>query len=211
MSLVHVFVDFDETLFDHYSYLDWFDEELHKDGVLPAGRGSFSAAIDDYHDIRLQKPLLRLYRHEDHLSGVTGQDWQFVSGEMEKKVAERSNDFCYTDSHEFLRWLQGKQYDSRILTYGDGAYQRYKIGICKGAVSSFPVHVTIVPKAEFLAAQFPHEKGVLIDDKYPLELPANWHHIWITRHERLKAPKMIGEHVHQVSNLEQARGIVESL
>ena len=211
MSLRYVFVDFDETLFGHYDYLAWFDSELDKDGLLPGGSGSFSRSIDDYHDVRSQRPLLRLYKHAEHLTDVTGQQWPFISGEMEKKMARRSGDFCYPDSHEFLEWLKEQDYDSRLLTYGDGEYQRFKIGLCHGTTAHFPVHVTQNPKTQFLTEEFPNEQGVLIDDKYPLDLPDNWHHIWLTRDKPMKKPRRLSPRVHQASTLGQAKQIIGKL
>lgn len=211
MNLRYVFVDFDETLFEHYAYLDWFDEELHEAGLLPEGSGSFRQGVDKHHDVRSQVPLLRLYKHQAHLMEATGRDWQFISGEMEKKVAQRTRDFCYPDSHDFLAWLKAQPYDSRVLTYGDGDYQRFKIGLCHGNTAYFPAHVTDNPKNEFLAKEFPDERGILIDDKYPLDLPDNWLHLWITRKESLKQPKKLTDRVYQVSNLKQARHVIEEL
>ncbi len=63
-----------------------------------------------------------------------------------------------------------------VLTFGQEYYQRLKVALCP-ALSHLAVHVTLQPKALFLA-----DKGecIMIDDKnIAHELPSNVHFFWV--------------------------------
>ena len=174
----HIFLDFDETLFNHYAFLDWVDDFLVQHHQIEPT--SFKAQIDDFHTPMGEK--LRLYRHEEHIEQVTNRRWSFLSAEMEKALKARKDDFCYPDAHRLLRKLVKTPADIRVLTYGDGAYQRFKLNTCHLLHElRLPVHVVDEPKRIFLEREFPAANGILVDDKHPLNLPNGWTHIWINR------------------------------
>lgn len=204
MSKTHIFVDFDETLFNHMAYASWLDEQLHKMKLSSKKHSSFSQSIDDYHDVFSDKPLVRFYRHAEHMHGVSGKSWELMSGEIEKLIHDQHKDFCYPDAHELLRWLAKEAYDVRVLTFGDGEFQRFKLMICPYlSQNRLPIHVVKQFKKDFLKDNFKDTNGVLIDDRYPLDLPKGWTHIWLDRSEPLKAPKVVKKDVIRISSLAQ--------
>jgi FMN phosphatase YigB (HAD superfamily) len=209
--ITHIFLDFDETLFDHYAYGDWLDEQLHNTGKLSGGRGSFQGSMDDFHDTIAMKPVrMRLYRHAEHIKATTGLGWDFMSAEIEKLATKQAKDFCYPDAHTMVEWLKASPYDVRILTFGDGDYQRYKISLSGNQdIRELPIHVVRETKRDFLTREYGQIAGVLIDDKQPLDLPATWTHIWINRDEPLDAPKQFAPHVIQISTLDQVPAAFE--
>lgn len=200
MSSVKIFLDFDETLFNHHAYMEWASDLLEAYGAQP---GSYKASVNEFHT-QIDETL-RLYRHEEHIMSVSQRPWSYISGEIHRAIAEGCHDFCYSDVHRFLKNVTEKHNDVRILTYGNGEYQRYKINLCP-VISGLkiPVHVVNEPKRQFLADNFTSANGVLLDDKYPLQLPSNWQHIWINRKSNLKKPEYIQEtNVVQISRLSQ--------
>jgi hypothetical protein len=191
--ITHLFLDFDETLFNHSRFLDWVDNflvEHHQ--IEPA---AFKSQIDAYHVLKAEK--LRLYRHEAHIEAVTQRRWSFLSAELEKALKQRKRDFCYPEAHATLKRLVKLPLDIRLLTYGDGAYQRFKLNTCSLLSQlRLPVHVVDEPKRLFLEREFPKVQGILVDDKYPLRLPPNWQHVWINRHGVIAAEKLAAnEHI----------------
>jgi len=175
-----LFLDFDETLFNHYAYLAWVDTFLENHAIE---KGTYQKLISDFHTSMGEN--MRLYDHVGHIEAVLGRSWGYISGEIEQALEYQQKDFCYEDVHEFLEKITKKsKYDVRILTYGHGEYQRYKIRTCRVLSQlRIPIHVVNEPKREFLKREFPNVEGILIDDKHPLRLPPNWRHIWITRRE----------------------------
>lgn len=199
MSKARLFLDFDETLFNHYSYLDWADNFLQAYGVR---KGAFSEKVEEYHTVLAEH--LRLYDHKGHMEAVLGgHSWSFISGEIEHALEKERPDFCYPEVHKFLEYILEQGYEPRILTYGNGEYQRYKIKCCRYLSElRLPIHGVDEAKPDFLEREFPDGTGILIDDKGPLDLPENWQHIWLKRGENLKKPKQQGRVV-IISSLDQ--------
>jgi len=207
--LQYIFLDFDETMFKHRSFIDWVDDYLHSAGYLNKGKGSFKAKMDNYHDIISEIPLLRLYKHEEHLRDTTNQTWFKVAKELQEQVDSQKLDFCYPDTHELLKWLKSQPQDLRILTFGSDEYQRFKIDTCHCMKENhIPIHVVAESKADFLAKHFGKGRGVLVDDKYPLKLPKNWHHIWIDRKAGLDKPLKMSDRETKISRLDQVEEVL---
>lgn len=194
-----LFLDFDETLFNHKAYLEWLENFLKKYGIKP---GSFLQELDEFHEIKGEN--MRLYDHAGHMYRVSGKDWDYISGEVEDALMKNEQDFCYPDVHDFLESV--KNQNPRILTYGNGEYQRFKINRCKRIKKlHIPVHVVTRAKGEFLKNEFPNQPGVLIDDKTPLYLPPHWLHVHINRKQELAKPKIISDRQVQISSLTQLK------
>lgn len=199
-----LFIDFDETLFDHYAFAGWIEELLHQKGELKDGVGSLMASIDKYHDVKQELPLLRLYMHKKHYDDITKTGWDKLSKFLQKHIIESDLEFSYDDAPKFIRWVKETFPDSIILTYGDEEYQLFKISSCNmSGISKLKVKVISEPKNVYLEREYSDTKGVLIDDKYPLKLPHNWWHIWIDRKNETTAPELIDKQVVKISNLDQ--------
>lgn len=172
-----VFIDFDDTLFSQKLFYEWLDVFLTGHAVP---RGTFSKSSDDFHTIKGE--LIRLYDHEGHFKALTGREWAYLSAEIEAALRREEMDFCFPDAHDFLQHLVRGGYEPRLLTYGDPAFQYFKITLCPLLRRlNLPKHVVREAKNSFLTKEFGNVPGVLIDDKGPLNLPANWTHIWLKR------------------------------
>lgn len=193
-----LFLDFDETLFHHLGYIEWVDDLLVKEGI---SSGHFFETLWNYH--HSQGENLNLYDHKTHTKAAIGKEWSYMSGQFEKALQKHDGDFCYDDAHQLIEEALQKGYDVRVLTYGDGEYQRYKIRTCRAlSKHRIPVHVVTGPKTEFLKEYFDDEiGGTLIDDKQPLRLPKSWQHIWINR-KKVKAQEL-EQGVKEVHTLKQ--------
>lgn len=195
----HIMVDWDETCFEHYAFLGWLEKYAAETGdVDPCLLGT----IDQYHDQKGEN--MRLYRHRDHIADILGLSWERLSGDVERAVYDHNLDFCYPEVHEFWDWALGQGADVRVLTYGDGEYQRFKLGTCQYLAGlRVPVHVVQEPKGEFLAREFGDAgvSGLLVDDKHPLYLPDNWQHARVDREEHDAAGTVLADGAAVVNNL----------
>lgn len=211
-KLDYIFVDFDETLFEHYAFAAWIEDLLHEKGELPMGKGSFMASINAYHEVLQQVPLLRLYRHRDHYDHATKSGWQALSSEIHKQAKANKADFSYPDSQRFIEYVKGSGVPVKILTYGDTEYQLFKIASCTvSGVSGLETEVILEPKSDYIARVYTGKRGVLVDDKYPLSLPDGWTHIWIDRDAALQSPLHMEQGVVKVANLDQAQAVITNL
>lgn len=195
-----ILLDFDQTLFNHWAFAEWMDNFFVKRfGTMPS---SFQNSFEGHHEEMPEG--LRLYKHAGHIEQATGKSWAYVSGEIERACRADGKDFCYPEVHDVLLDLVKSREDVRILTFGDGEYQRFKISSCQLLrQSNIGIHVVREPKRIFLKREFPKSPGVLVDDKYPLNLPSNWLHIWITRHLEVRKPLTKQDGTIQISSLDQ--------
>ncbi|MCW1908089.1 MAG: hypothetical protein KIH63_001970 [Candidatus Saccharibacteria bacterium] len=211
-KLDYIFIDFDETLFEHYAFAAWIEDLLHEKGELTMGKGSFMASINAYHEVLQQVPLLRLYRHRDHYAYTTKSGWQALSAEIHKQAKTSKADFSYPDAKRFIDVVNGFGVTVKILTYGDQEYQLFKIASCTvSGVAHLETEVILEPKSSYIASTYAGTRGVLVDDKYPLSLPDGWVHIWLDREATLTAPKQLEHGVIKVANLDQALKLIEGL
>jgi len=67
-----------------------------------------------------------------------------------------------------------------------------------------PIHVIKQSKKDFIKDHFKDTKGILIDDRYPQDLPNGWTHIWLDRSMLSKTPKVVKKDVIRLSSLAQA-------
>lgn len=194
-------IDFDETLFNHAVLNEWMDAELAKDGII--AEGGYSKGVDDYH--QQLTPVLRLYDHEKHILDSTGKEWGFIAGHLKAKLKDRQCQFCYPDSHSFLRRAVENYTDVRILSFGHGEYQRFKMGLCRELRElDLPIHVVDRPKGQFLKEHFgTFEDGILFDDKYPLDLPDNFLHVLVDRKGKYREVSKEDRRVEYVASLQE--------
>lgn len=178
----HLFIDFDETLFEHLAFQAYSANMLNQLYDIDPQR--YLENFDPYHEV--QQGMHRLYQHEDHLRDTTGLEWDTYSGQLTESVRrDEAAHFCYDDAHEFVEEASKSGMSVRLLTYGIEAYQRFKISLCP-VIGRLPVHIVCEPKGDFLSRHFSDAsiKGILVDDKIPIPLPDNWQHIWLNRNER---------------------------
>jgi hypothetical protein len=194
-------IDFDETLFNHATLNAWMDAELAKDGII--AEGDYAKGVDDYH--HQLTPILRLYDHERHIFDSTGREWGYIAGHLKAKLTQEPCKFCYPDSHSFLRKAVKKYADVRILSFGHGEYQRFKMGLCAVLRElDLPTHIVDRPKGQFLKEHFrAPTSGILIDDKYPLDLPDNFLHVLVDRKGRYVESSKGDERVVYIGSLKQ--------
>lgn len=179
-NYTHIFLDFDETIYNHHAYVEWLSGYLENIGLSP--RKDLKESFDQYH-VKIA-PNLRLYNHRKHLKDVLNQEWEYFSAEIEKEISNQNVDFCYDDSHEALMRLHEEKKDFRILTFGNSEYQYFKIRTCQVInYLKIPVHIVHEPKGDFIRKHFGDRriKGILVDDKYPIDVPNNWIHYWVNR------------------------------
>jgi hypothetical protein len=203
----HIFIDFDRTIFDHHKYIHWLD------GFFTSRFGVESGAFNDTlrHHHKTLPENMHLYEHVAHFETLSGRSWSYVSGEIERVIAAEGQDFCFDDSHKTIQKLTDNHQDVRILTYGKGDYQRFKLNTCRFLRNhSVPIHVVREPKRLFLSNEFPKSTGVLVDDKYPLNLPAKWLHVWIVRTENLDAPEQLSSGEIKISSLNQLQTAIST-
>jgi FMN phosphatase YigB (HAD superfamily) len=187
--------------------LNWMDKSWQR--LYKTQPGLFSETIDAFHT-KIDE-IHRWYHHRDHYE-LSGQPWNKVSGHMSKLIAQQNIDFCYPEVHRMLKQLTANGWEMSILTYGDEEYQLYKISHCKLLTElSLPVHVVDESKRLFLAREFPKQPGILVDDKYPLNLPSHWKHIWINRGQQLKTPVKVPDGTWQISSLDQLPALLQAL
>lgn len=196
----HIFLDFDRTIFDHEAFIDWLDKFfVERFGLAPK---AFRDSLRHHHKNLPEN--LHLYQHAAHFEAVSGRSWSYISGEVERALAKQKLDFCFDDAHPTMKQLITQHQDVRILTYGKGDYQRFKLSTCRFLRNhTLPVHVVREPKRLFLAKEFSKSTGVLVDDKHPLNLPPNWLHVWIARAESIKAPEQLPTGEIKISSLKQ--------
>jgi hypothetical protein len=179
-----IFLDFDRTIFDGAKFREWLDEYFHLNHGMD--KGHFRSTIDLY--TTGPTDLERVYDQYAHHRDVAGVEWEKVSGDMERAIYDQDITFLYDDGEVFLRKLLDQHADVRLLTFGDPAFQLYKIRLCHLlAELKIPVHVTRSRKSDFLKQYHSAHittLGVLLDDKYPLDLPDNWDHICVDRDQR---------------------------
>lgn len=187
--------------------MEWASELLEKFG---AKAGVYKQTVDKFHT--QVDDLLRLYRHEEHIEFASKKSWAYLSGEIEQALSRGNHDFCYSDTHAFLQKIVKTYKDVRILTYGNGEYQRYKINLCRFlSALRIPVHVVNQPKRQFLSAHFGKIAGILIDDKYPLDLPTNWTHFWINRKGKVNHTAYTAkDNAFEITTLNQFFDVVKS-
>ncbi len=203
-----VFLDFDRTLFDLDSFVAWTDEVLSaKFNLLP---GTFSQSSLQH--LTPAQDNLYFYEHLKHFQSVTGKSWSFISGELEKELRQLNGDFCFPEVHKTLHGLFKKPYDVRVLTFGYGDYQRFKLHTCSVIRRlHIPTHVVDEPKRLFLDRHFAVGPGVLVDDHHPLHLPPTWQHIWLDRSVTANKPQSLADGSILIKDLKQLSIVLNTL
>lgn len=196
----HLLLDFDETLFNYVALMEWIDAYVaQRFGVSV---GSLTSSMNDHYEYLDENT--RFYQPAQHFQKVIGRSWCYLYVELERELKRQQQDFCYPEVHAVLKKLVKEHSDIRILTFGNGEYQRFKIHSCHVLQSmSLPIYVATEPKRDFLAREFGGEPGILVDDKYPLHLPLGWLHVWINRKEPVNKTILLEPGVVRIGNLSQ--------
>jgi hypothetical protein len=187
-----VFLDFDETIFNHYDFLKWALGVLDREGLV--SEATMLNSIDAYHDeIR---PRHRVYGHIKHYKEKGSVDWHHVSGIIARAYPKQECMFCYDDAHILIDHLSKTHNDVRILSFGDEAYQRFKMSFCKKIRDlNIPIHVVTEPKRVYFKTYTQqNQKYLLVDDKADLGLAVHVDHAHIDRtkqEERTKKGNII--------------------
>lgn len=196
-----LFVDFDATIFDYDRFHPWLIEFLEKNHQVPSGQ--FLSIIDQHYDDPAS--LYRLYDHRGHFLASTGMPWEEISVLVQQELKIQPVDFLFPDAVEFLAEQQQVE-EVEILTYGVEEYQLFKINLCPELLGlGIPVSVVSEPKSVYLSRQAHRAGGTLVDDKYPLNLPDNWQHVWLNRSMALEesGPLVLADGVVCINSLKQ--------
>lgn len=192
-----IFFDFDDTIFDYNKYQKWLVKFFKsKMGI------DFDIGKDEKnkHYKILDNGLL-MYDFESHLGAHTKHKWSVVSQKILEAFSEESEpDFCFADATDAIKQLRQLNLDIRILTFGSSIWQKFKISHCV-AIKDLPVSIVQESKASFLERELSTSSGFLIDDKYPLNLPTNWKHIWINRELNISGSNLLPDGTSQISTL----------
>jgi hypothetical protein len=184
-----IFIDFDRTLFDSIGFRKWCDKILTTKYGL--NEGILDNSVHKY--LAGKSELEKVYDHTKHFLDTFGHGWDKISGDIEHQMFKENISFLYPDAREFLKKAIANNKDVRILTYGNPGYQMFKVRMCPElAILKIPVHVSSTRKSKFLEDYYKShhiKNGVLIDDKYPLDLPKNWHHICVDRYDKISTKK----------------------
>ncbi len=177
----YLFLDFDGVLFNYVDMVGWIDDFMVERFTIESG--AFAGTLSDYYDSR-DADSHNIYQFRQHIEAISGRSWSFVSGEIDKAIQQKQMDFCFDDVHGTVVQMKNEFPDVRILTYGDGEFQRFKMGLCrKLGQLCVPVHVVSELKADFLRREFTEGKGVIVDDKPLRNLPENWSQVLMCRPE----------------------------
>jgi hypothetical protein len=177
-------LDFDRTLFDTnvFRFTLWSALErlygVDPEHEIEAARGFYSYN-DELYD----------YNFFAHLSSLDLGDIEEVKSALHQALT--GHRFLYQDAMSALN-LQDK-YDIRILTYGNAAFQLFKISLCP-ELAAIPVETTLEHKGEYLKTHHEGEAIVLVDDKnLHGELPGNARFIHLDRASERTIATLSGE------------------
>jgi len=203
-------VDFDSTLFNTRRFADDLCRDIAGQAQVPFER--VKADTQRHH----KDPDLKHYDFERHVA-IYGLDPRVMWQRLDAIV--RSGDYLFEDSAAFIQGLRAAGFEPRILTFGEASIQRAKIlpnlaalagGDKAYAAHPLEVEITLRKKGEFLAEAYPGQRGALVDDVPDQQLPPGFTEIHLDRPRGLTAPEAKSGGF-TVSNLEQARQVIESL
>jgi hypothetical protein len=77
------------------------------------------------------------------------------------------------------------------------------MGLCSVLTEyDLPIHIVDTPKSQFLERYFKDVRnGMLVDDKYPLDLPSNFEHVLIDRSGKYAQSYSLSPHVRYTRTL----------
>lgn len=204
-------VDFDLTLFR----TDAFAGDLWQEMATQSGR-PVTETEEDGKNFHLD-PVLGGYDFHAHIDSY-GLSRDVLWKRLDELV--RSKDYLYPDAAPFIQALQGAGYSPSILSYGENQYQSAKIvpvlaklaGFQDGTTEneSLSYDVVFQKKGQYIAATYPGEQGVLVDDVPGQNLPGGFVEIQLDRQSGLATPQeKVGGFV--VANLEQAYSVIRDI
>ncbi len=188
---LHVYVDFDRTLFDTAS----FGQDLFR-GIARRANVSVEQAIANASPFYTHTTL-RSFDFEGYVA-----TYGLSPGKMLDYVSQLvlANDYLYADSAAFIQALHRQGFNPKILSFGEDRFQRAKIAPTlapllgdaspkeSAAMKAMEVYVVLEPKGQHIASKHPGERGVLIDDVPDQQLPPGFHEIHLSRDSNLEKP-----------------------
>lgn len=120
--------------------------------------------------------------------------------------ALKGDDFLFEDAKQLLDQLPSMDVEPRILTYGETEFQLLKKDIVE-SLTDIPVDAVMEPKGQWIARNYPSEKGFLVDDKPHQKLPKGFMEITIDRAAGDSISRIDGIYI--INSLTRVREIVD--
>lgn len=172
MAKPAVLLDFDRTVFDSDRFYDDVKLLLQRRYAIDPQR-----LANEYLEYCQWQEGVRYYDLFQHVRAY-GLDEAAVEAGIERELA--CHDYVYADVAPFLGFLAPRAELVEIITHGSARFQQLKRRLAPG-LQALAFHDILLPKAEFIAANYPGKHGVIIDDKLVEGLPAGFSHIRIDR------------------------------
>jgi len=208
-TILHVYVDFDFTLYNTKRFGGDLWQAIATAYRVPVAE--LSADANDYNT----HPILGGYDFAAHMAAHgldPAQMWEVLD-------TLRHEDYLYDDSATFIGRLRAEDYNPRILSFGEQRFQEAKIRPTlttltgddpKAQHQCLDYEVVSRPKSEHLADILPGEHGVLVDDKPDQHLPPGFSEIHLDR-GRILAKPLRKTDGYTVSDLMQAYQVIQQL
>jgi FMN phosphatase YigB (HAD superfamily) len=157
-NIPHFFLDLDRTLFDTDRAKPIIYEAIQEAYDIDADALRFDRRrhyVYPSGDDTYYYPLFA-HLHKDHAI-----DPDEAAGKLGDAL--EGHDFLFEDAHLFLDELDAAEAPASILTFGDDAYQEFKVSLCP-RLSDYDVTVTRESKGLHIATTT-EAPSVMIDDK----------------------------------------------
>lgn len=165
-------IDFDRTLFDSGRFIaawwSWLGQRYGLSAEQELSR------IDDFYS------YVGDWRNYDFMSHLASLQLPTTVEQVmtDGRQALTGQDFLYSDARRLLARVADREV--RIVTFGNAAYQRYKLSFC-GDLDHLPVDIIEEDKADYVTRRYGDRSVVLIDDKLLDGLPSSIHFVHLDR------------------------------
>jgi len=211
-SKLHVYIDFDRTLFDTPKFGDDLNHLIAVHARVSPAQARMDAAPFYTH------ATLRSFDFEGYVAAY-GLSPDTMLEHVRQLV--HANNYLYDDSVQFIEALQTSGFTPKILSFGEDRFQRAKIiptfthllgsdNADYGDSASLETYVILEPKGQHIALKHPSERGVLVDDIPDQQLPPGFSEIHLMRGSTLKQPQSTASGF-TISDLAQAYAAIMQL